>query len=402
MPSDWEKIEQIYQEALSLTPDERDAFIQTATDGDDNLRREIESLLSFEPRAERFLAGNALHSTAKGLVKEQVRSLIGQQIGAYKIISLLGAGGMGEVYKAVDIRLNRTVAIKFLLSHLSGRPDLRKRFEREARSICNLNHPHICTLYDIGQHDGRDFLVMEYLEGKTLAQQLKEGSLLVDQVLRYALQIGDALAQAHAQGVIHRDLKPGNIMLTSRGAKLLDFGLAKLEVEPQPSGLTTIALAAEGKSLTAEGIILGTLEYMAPEQLEGKEADARTDVFSFGTVIYEMATGKKAFTGESKASVIVRILTGEPPPVTSLQPLTPRELEDVVETCLRKEPAERWQNAGELTDSRKLRKDHSLFQRHHPAGKQRNGLPLIKFPSGPSPCQQLTHSFDNHRTSCRA
>ena len=171
----------------------------------------------------------------------------------------------------------------------------------------------------------------------------------MDQVLRYALQIGDALAQAHAQGVIHRDLKPGNIMLTSRGAKLLDFGLAKLEAEPQPSGLTTIALAAEGKSLTAEGIILGTLEYMAPEQLEGKEADARTDVFSLGTVIYEMATGKKAFTGESKASVIVRILTGEPPAVTSLQPLTPRELEEVVEKCLRKEPAERWQNAAEVT-----------------------------------------------------
>lgn len=350
MPSNWEKIEQIYQEALGLAPDERDAFIQAATDGDEDLRREIESLLSFEPKAERFLAGNALHSTAKGLVKEQVRSLVGLQIGAYKIVSLLGAGGMGEVYKAVDTRLNRPVAIKFLLSHLSARPDLRKRFEREARSISNLNHPHICTLYDIGQHEGCDFLVMEYLEGKTLAEQLKEGCLPVDQVLRYALQIGDALAQAHAQGVIHRDLKPGNIMLTSRGAKLLDFGLAKLEAEPQPSGLTTIALAAEGKSLTAEGIILGTLEYMAPEQLEGKEADARTDIFSFGTVIYEMATGRKAFTGESKASVIVRILTGEPPSVTSLQPLTPRELEEVVQKCLRKEPAERWQNAAEVTN----------------------------------------------------
>ncbi len=353
MPSDWEKIEQIYQEALSLAPDERAAFIQAATGGDEELRREIESLLSFEPKAEKFLAGNALHSTAKGLVKEQIRSLVGQQIGAYKILSLLGAGGMGEVYRAVDIRLNRPVAIKFLLSHLSARPDLRKRFEREARSISNLNHPHICTLYDIGQYDGCDFLVMEYLEGKTLAEQLKEGALPVDQVLRYALQVGDALAQAHAQGVIHRDLKPGNIMLTTRGAKLLDFGLAKLEAEPQPSGLTTVALAAEGKSLTAEGIILGTLEYMAPEQLEGKEVDARTDVFSLGTVIYEMATGKKAFTGESKASVIVRILTGEPPPVTSLQPLTPPELEEVVENCLKKDPAERWQNAAEVT--RRLR-----------------------------------------------
>jgi serine/threonine protein kinase/Tol biopolymer transport system component len=362
MASDWEKIEQIYQEALGLSPDQRAAFIQAATGGDEDLCREIESLLSYQPKAEKFLAGNALHSTAKGLVKEQIRSLVGRQIGVYKIVSLLGAGGMGEVYRAVDIRLNRTVAIKFLLSHLSARPDLRKRFEREARSISNLNHPHICTLYDIGQQEGLDFLVMEYLEGKTLAQQLKEGCLPPDQVLRYAIQIGDALAQAHKQGVIHRDLKPGNIMLTARGAKLLDFGLAKLEAEPQPSGLTsTVALAAEGKSLTAEGIILGTLEYMAPEQLEGKEVDARTDIFSFGTVIYEMATGRKAFTGDSKASVIVAILTAQPPPVTRFQPLVPPELEEVVRKCLMKEPAERWQSAAEVTSQLKQISEKAPF-----------------------------------------
>ena len=351
MASDWERIEEIYQEALGLSPEQRATFIQTATGGDESLRREIESLLSFQPKAEKFLTGNAMHSTAKGLVKDPIGSLVGQQIGAYKIVSFLGAGGMGEVYRAVDTRLNRTVAIKRLPAHLSIRPDLRKRFEREARAISNLNHPHICTLYDIGQHDGIDFLVMEYLDGETLAERLKMGPLPLSQVLRYATQISDALAQAHRQGVVHRDLKPGNIMLTTRGAKLLDFGLAKLESEPQVSGLSsTVAAAAEGKSLTAEGLILGTLEYMAPEQLEGREVDARTDVFSLGTVIYEMATGRKAFTGDSKASVIVRILTGEPPLVTSLQPLTPPELEEVVQKCLRKEPAQRWQNGAEVAN----------------------------------------------------
>jgi len=351
MAFDWERLEEIYQEALGLEPEQRAAFIQTATRGDESLRREIESLLSFQPKAEKFLTVNALHSTAKGLVKDSIGSLVGRQIGAYKIVSLLGTGGMGEVYRAVDTRLNRTVAIKRLSAHLSIRPDLRKRFEREARAISNLNHPHICTLYDIGQHEGINFLVMEYLDGETLGERLKMGPLPLGQVLQYSAQISDALAQAHRQGVVHRDLKPGNIMLTMRGAKLLDFGLAKLEGEPQLSGLSsTVALAAEGKSLTAEGVILGTLEYMAPEQLEGEEVDARTDVFSLGTVIYEMATGRKAFTGDSKASVIVRILTGEPPPVTSLQPLTPPELEEVVQKCLRKEPAERWQNGAEVAN----------------------------------------------------
>ncbi len=351
MTSDWKKIEEIYQEALELSRDERAAFIQAATQGDESLRREIESLLSFQPKAEKFLAANAMHSAAKGLVKDQIGSLVGQRIGAYKIVSFLGAGGMGEVYRAVDSRLSRTVAIKRLPAHLSERPDLRKRFEREARAISNLNHPHICTLYDIGEQDGFDFLVMEYLDGETLAERLKMGSLPVDQVLRYSVQISDALAQAHRQGVVHRDLKPGNIMLTARGAKLLDFGLAKLEAEPQLLGLSsTVALAAEGKSLTAEGIILGTLEYMAPKQLEGREVDARTDVFSLGTVIYEMATGRKAFTGDSKASVIVKILTGEPPAVTSLQPFTPPQLEEVVQKCLKKAPSERWQNGAEVTN----------------------------------------------------
>ncbi|MDA2930745.1 protein kinase [Acidobacteria bacterium AH-259-O06] len=272
----------------------------------------------------------------------------GTRLGPYEIITLLGAGGMGEVYRARDTRLDRTVAIKVLPSHLSDNPGLRQRFEREARTISRLNHPHICTLYDIGHHQGIDFLVMEYLEGKTLADRLAKGALPIDQALRYAVEIADALDKAHRQGVVHRDLKPGNIMLTETGAKLLDFGLAKLR--PPPAAAASLsALPTEEASLTAEGTILGTFQYMAPEQLEGKEADARTDIFAFGALLYEMATGRKAFEGKSQASLIAAILERHPPPISTLQPLTPPALDHAVRRCLAKEPDERWQSANDLT-----------------------------------------------------
>src|SRR5262249_5524220 len=215
---------------------------------------------------------------------------------------LLGSGGMGEVYGARDTRLNRTVAIKVLPRHLSKRPDLRHRFEREARAIANLNHPQICALYDIGREDGIDFLVMEYLEGQTLSKRLKQGPLPTEQLLPTAIEVATALDQAHRHGVTHRDLKPGNIMLTKAGAKLLDFGLAKSVGTRAPARDDEPAQSARStQSLTEEGMILGTLEYVAPEQLEGKEADTRTDIFALGVVIYEMATGRKAFEGESRA-----------------------------------------------------------------------------------------------------
>jgi serine/threonine protein kinase len=221
----------------------------------------------------------------------------GTKLGPYEIQSQLGAGGMGEVYKAKDTRLDRTVAIKVLPQHLSDDPELKQRFEREARAVSNLNHPHICTLHDIGEQEDTAYIVMEYLEGETLADRLKKGALPTDQVLRYGTEIADALDKAHRQGVVHRDLKPGNIMLTKTGAKLLDFGLAKLrQPEQDAGGLST--LATQDQSLTGAGTILGTFQYMAPEQLEGKETDARTDIFTFGAVLYEMATGKKAFEGE--------------------------------------------------------------------------------------------------------
>jgi serine/threonine protein kinase/Tol biopolymer transport system component len=279
--------------------------------------------------------------------------LPGRRLGPYEILSAIGAGGMGEVYKARDTRLDRIVAIKVLPTHLADRSELRERFEREARTIASLNHPHICVLHDIGHQDGVDFLVMEYLEGETLAQRLQKGSLPIQQVLQYAIEIADALDKAHRKGITHRDLKPGNIMLTKSGTKLLDFGLAKLKQEAVPANeqLTDIPTAKD--PLTAQGTILGTLQYMAPEQVEGKEVDARTDIFSFGAVVYEMAAGKKAFEGKTQASLIAKILEIDPPPISSLQPMTPSALDRVVKRCLAKDPDERCQNAKDLTDELK-------------------------------------------------
>src|ERR1017187_9808356 len=260
--------------------------------------------------------------------------LPGRRLGPYEILSAIGAGGMGEVYRARDTRLDRIVAIKVLPAHLADRSELRERFEREARTIASLNHPHICTLFDIGQQDGIDYLVMEYLEGETLAQRLLKGPLPLEQVLRYAIEISDALDKAHRKGVTHRDLKPGNIMLTKSGTKLLDFGLAKLRQEVAPANVPLSELPTAKDPLTAEGSIVGTMQYMAPEQLEGKEVDARTDIFAFGAVVYEMATGRRAFEGKSQASLIAAILEREPPAMSSLQPMTPPALDRVVKKCL--------------------------------------------------------------------
>jgi serine/threonine protein kinase/Tol biopolymer transport system component len=277
----------------------------------------------------------------------------GRRLGPYEILSAIGAGGMGEVYKARDTRLDRIVAIKVLPAHLADRAELRERFERESRVVASLNHPHICTLHDIGQQDGTDFLVMEYLEGETLAQRLQKGSLPLEQVLQYAIEIADALDKAHRKGVTHRDLKPGNIMLTKTGTKLLDFGLAKLKQGAAPANVPLSELPTAKDPLTAEGSIVGTMQYMAPEQLEGKEVDPRTDIFAFGVVVYEMATGKRAFEGKSQASVISAIMSSEPPPMSLLQPMTPPQLDRVVKKCLAKEPEKRWQAASDVCDELK-------------------------------------------------
>jgi serine/threonine protein kinase len=250
----------------------------------------------------------------------------GRRLGPYEILTAIGAGGMGEVYKARDTRLDRTVAIKVLPTHLAGRAELRERFEREAKTIASLNHPHICVLHDIGHQDGTDYLVMEYLEGETLAQRLVKGSLPLEQVLQFAIEISDALDKAHRKGITHRDLKPGNIMLTKSGTKLLDFGLAKLKQEVAPA-IPDSQLPTMKSAVTAEGTILGTLQYMAPEQVEAKEVDARTDIFAFGAVVYEMATCKKAFEGKTSASVMAKILEAEPPSMATLRPMAPPALD---------------------------------------------------------------------------
>ena len=298
----------------------------------------------------------------------------GARLGPYEVVSPIGSGGMGEVYRARDTRLDRTVAIKVLPAELSDDPERRQRFEREARIISSLNHPHICTLYDIGHQDGVDYLVLEYLEGETLAARLERGPLPAEQVLRYGTETTDALDKAHRQGVTHRDLKPGNIMLTKSGAKLLDFGLAKvlrpLIPSPSPqgrgekengypssrgSGRSSGAGPDEGPAaptaslaLTAEGTLVGTFYYMAPEQLEGKEADARSDIFALGAVLYEMATGRKAFEGQTTASVMAAILEREPQPITASQPLAPPALDRLVKICLAKDPDERWQTVHDV------------------------------------------------------
>src|ERR1041385_2301571 len=323
----WSRIERIFHSALERKGAERGDYLRTACEGDEDLRLRVESLLAHDD------SGSSLGAPT------------GCRLGPYEILVPLGAGGMGEVYRARDTRLDRIVAVKILRRHLSSNSQFLERFEREARVIASLSHPHICTLHDVGHQDGIDFLVMEYLEGQTLEDRLRKEPLPLDQVLQIAIQITDALDTAHRHGITHRDLKPSNIMLTKTGAKLLDFGLAKLRATEVPPGQTAPLTET---ALTGEGTILGTLQYMSPEQLEGKAADTRTDIFALGAVIYEMATGRKAFAGQSHASLIAAIMSAEPPPISTVQNLTPPALDHVVRTCLAKDPNARWQTAHDV------------------------------------------------------
>ncbi|HTC49584.1 MAG TPA: protein kinase [Candidatus Aquilonibacter sp.] len=282
----------------------------------------------------------------------------GTKLGPYEIQSPLGAGGMGEVYRAKDTRLDRIVAIKILSTHLSENPEIKQRFEREARAISALNHPNICHLYDIGSQDGTDFLVMEFLEGETLADRLRKGAMPLGEILKVGIAVAEALAFAHRNGIVHRDLKPGNIMLTPGGAKLMDFGLAK-PLSAQTAGVSstsapsfTAAATMSGPSpltpLTMAGSIVGTIQYMSPEQIEGKEADARSDIFALGAVLYEMAAGKRPFSGKSQISLASSILENDPEPIRASKPQIPLSFENVVTTCLQKNPEERFQSAQDL------------------------------------------------------
>ncbi|MGA8273075.1 MAG: serine/threonine-protein kinase, partial [Candidatus Sulfotelmatobacter sp.] len=280
----------------------------------------------------------------------------GTKLGPYEITGQLGAGGMGEVYRARDTRLDRIVAVKVLATFLSSSPELKQRMEREARAISSLNHPNVCHLYDIGSHDGTDYLVMEFLEGETLAERLRKGPIPLNEILKIGIAVADALAVAHRQGIVHRDLKPGNIMLTKSGAKLVDFGLAKstsagvagTSSAPLLSAARTMSGASPLSPLTTAGAIIGTIQYMSPEQIEGKEADARSDIFALGAVFYEMVTGVRPFEGKSQISVASAILEKDPESISIVQPLTPPALEYVITSCLAKNPDDRFQTAHDV------------------------------------------------------
>ena len=281
-----------------------------------------------------------------------MRSLVylssGTKLGPYEIQSLVGAGGMGEVYRARDTRLDRTVAIKVLPDDRYASPELKQRFEREARAISALSHPHICQLYDLGSQDGRDYLVMEYVQGENLADLLRKGPLPVPDVVKIGVEISDALEKAHRQGIVHRDLKPANIMLTRGGAKLMDFGVAKSFAATGPDRAAPLATLTKSYQLTGEGTLIGTLQYMAPEQLEGKQSDPRSDIFALGCVLYEMATGIPAFNGSTAASAVASVMSSEPKPITAIEATHPPLLDRVIRTALAKNPDDRWQSAHDV------------------------------------------------------
>src|SRR4051812_38538706 len=271
----------------------------------------------------------------------------GTRLGPYELVAAIGAGGMGEVYRARDTRLDRIVAIKVLPSQFAADPELRARFDREARAVSSLNHPHICALYDVGSEADAHFLVLEFLEGETLADRLGRGPVPIDQTLSIAMQVCDALDRAHRAGIVHRDLKPANVMLTKAGAKLLDFGLAKTAAPVVAvTGLSMMPTTPHG--VTQQGAILGTFQYMAPEQIEGLEADARSDIFAFGALLFEMLTGRTAFEGKTRASLLGAILKDQPPRVSAVQPLAPKTLDRIVAACLAKDPDDRYQSARDL------------------------------------------------------
>jgi Tol biopolymer transport system component len=342
----WRRVEALYNEMRARPRDERTSALAAACADDPTLAAEVLSLLDQPDSAAPFLNSPALEVAAR-LASGAGSSLTGRRIGAFEVQGLLGVGGMGEVYRARDTRLRRSVAIKILPRAVKDDPERLVRFEREARVLASLSHPHICALYDVGREQDTNYLVMELVEGETLAARLKKGALPLEQTLRVAIEIADALDKAHRQGVIHRDLKPGNVMLTKSGSKLMDFGLAKLTLAGKDAeGISALPTASE--PLTGEGIMMGTVPYMAPEQLEGGTPDARSDLWALGCVLYEMATGRPAFEGKSRASLISSIMGASPAPIGQIQPLTPPSLERLVRVCLAKDPDDRLQTAHDV------------------------------------------------------
>ena len=386
-PERWQQVEHVCQEALDLPAAEREAFLGRACRGDADLRWEVESLLKLQPEADGLLDHSAWEAAAEALGRgagaPQARMEPGQRLGPFEVETLIGTGGMGEVYRARDTRLGRTVAVKVLPHDVAADPDRRRRLDTEARAASALQHPNICALHDIGADGGVDYLVMEYLEGETLARRMARrreageslpSGVSIDEALEYGAQIADALAAAHGAGIIHRDLKPGNVMLTRDGVKLLDFGLAKMKPPVEPLDASA---DGRGQPRTVSGIVMGTMNYLAPEQLTGGKADARSDIFAFGTLLYEMLTGRRAFEGSSPATVIPAILEREPPPLSGLQPLAPPALDQLVRSCLTKDREKRCDSAERAArEIRRIAADRRLgLPRPRALGGWRRWLP---------------------------
>ncbi len=342
----WKQIEKLYDAALELEAPRRATFLDQACADDEDLRREVASLLASDEEAGSFLAAPAVEVAAKGLAAAEATSLIGRRIGHYQVLSLLGAGGMGEVYLARDTRLNRQVAIKFLPALFAQHPDRLRRFELEARATSALNHPNILTIFDTGLHEGAPYLVAELLEGEELRAQLEQGPLPVRKALDYAQQIAQGLAAAHEKGIVHRDLKPENLFITTDGrVKILDFGLAKLKTSIE--GPVDSQVATQ-KPLTEPGTVMGTVGYMAPEQVRGQDADHRADIFAFGVILYEMLSGRRPFSGASSVEVMNAILKEDPPELGETNAKIGPQLEKIVRRCLEKRPERRFQSASDL------------------------------------------------------
>jgi len=343
-PDRWRQIEQLYHAALERAPEEHAAFLAAACVGDEALLREVQSLLASHDSAGSFIESAPDDVVAGMLVEEQAHSMIGRTLGHYQLSSLLGAGGMGEVYRARDLRLDRDVAVKILPEHLAQNREALWRFEREAKAVATLSHPNILSIFDFGTEAGVSYAVTELLEGETLRSFLGRSSPGWRRAVVIGAAIADGLAAAHAKGIIHRDLKPENIFLTSDGqVKILDFGIARVKRE----------VSAEAETLTwadttKPGTVMGTVGYMSPEQVRGEQADAPSDIFSLGCVLYEMAGGQRPFARQTGAEMIAAILNEEPPPLTGLERSAPAELERIIRHCLRKKPDERYQSARDL------------------------------------------------------
>ena len=340
-PERLDHIQTLYSDAVALSPQERAAFLDGACGGDGDLRREIDSLLAYQPRAETYLDRPAFEVAARSMADEGAHMLVDRRLGRYQLLSLVGRGGMGDVYCAVDSRLNRLVAVKTLPSYMARDQEHVKRFEQEARAIAVLNHPHICVLHDAGYDDGLHYLVFEYLVGELLSDRLSREAQSLPRAMDLAMQIADALAYAHELGIIHLDLKPSNITLMRSGVKLLDFGVAELRY---PDALTSSEISET--SSAPRGRKPGTPCYMAPEQLEGGETDARTDIFAFGAVLYEIFTQKRAFP--NRPETVSALRSNPPSRISDSRAGVPPSLDLLVQRCLALEPSDRWQSMPEL------------------------------------------------------